>query len=90
MLLPRQMPDPQSNIPCLSVASQVVGIIPKFSTFNGDSTQKGEILFEQWAFEVKSMMQSHTEVILIEVIVGSLQGVAVDLVQYLGLHIPLS
>ena len=57
MQLPREMPEPQCDISCASVASQVVGKTPKFSTYNRDSTQKGEVSFEQWAFEVKSVMQ---------------------------------
>ena len=69
MQLPRQMPEPQHHIFCPRVASQVVGKMPKFSTFSGDSTQKGEVSFEQWAFEVKSVMQSHTEAPLREGIV---------------------
>ena len=49
--LPRQMPEPQHDISCPSVASQVVGKMPKFSTFSGDSTQKGEVSFDQWALK---------------------------------------
>ena len=64
--LPRQMPEPQCNISCPCVASQVVGKMPKFRIFIGDSTQKGEVSFEQWAFEVKSVLQRHTEVTLRE------------------------
>ena len=62
--LPRQMPEPQHDISCPSVVSQVVGKMAKFSTFSGNFTQKGEFSFEQWAFEVKSVMQNHTEVTL--------------------------
>ena len=72
MQLPWKRPEPQFNISCPSVASLVEGKMPKFSTFNGDSTQKGEVLFEQWVFEVKSVMQSHTEATLREGIVWSL------------------
>ena len=50
MQLSRPMPEPQHNISCLHVASQVVGKMPKFSTFSEDSTQKGEVSFEQLAF----------------------------------------
>ena len=64
MQLPRQMPEPQCNISCPSVTSQVVGKMPKFSTFSGNCTQKWEVLFDQWAFEVNSVMQSHTEITL--------------------------
>ena len=53
--LPRQMPEPQ-HISFPSVASQVIGEMAKFSTFGRDSNQKGEVSFEQWAFEVKSVM----------------------------------
>ena len=63
MQLPRQMPLPQHNISCPSdsVASKVVGKMPNFSTFSGNSTQKGKLLFAQWAFKVKGVMQSHIE-----------------------------
>ena len=47
MQLPRLMSDPQHEIPCHSVASQVVGKMPKISTFSGDPTQKAEVSFEQ-------------------------------------------
>ena len=63
---PRPMSEPQCDISCPSVTSQVVSKMPKFSTFSGDSTQKGEVSFKQWPFEVKSVMQSHTEVTLRE------------------------
>ena len=71
MELHRQMPEPQCNISCPSVDSQVVGKMPKFSIFSGDSTQMREVSFEQWAFEVRSVIQSHTEVKLREGIVWS-------------------
>ena len=64
MQLSRQMPEQQHDFSSPSVASQVVGKMTKFSTFTGDFTQKGEVLFVQWAFEVKTMMQSHIEVTL--------------------------
>ena len=86
MQLPRPMSEPQHDISWPSVASQVVGKMPKFSTFNGHSTQKGEFSFEQWAFEVGSMIQSHTEATLQEGIVQSLCRPVADLVQYLGLQ----
>ena len=41
MQLPRQIPEPQHDISHPSVASQVAGKMPKFSTFSGDSIQKG-------------------------------------------------
>ena len=63
---------------------------PKFSLFSEDFTQKGEFVFKQWVFKVKSVMQSHTEAALREGIVCSLQGVTADLVWYLGLHAPES
>ena len=58
---PRQMPEPQCDISCHSVASQVVGKTPQFNTLTGDSTKNREVLFEQWAFKVKNVMHSHTE-----------------------------
>ena len=44
--LHRQIQEPKHNISCPSVASQIVGKMPKFSTFSGGSTQKGEVSFE--------------------------------------------
>ena len=76
----RLSPGPQCNIYCPSVASQLVGKVAKFSIFSGDSTQRGEVSFEQWAFEIKSVMQSYTEVILREGIVWSLCRTVADLV----------
>ena len=66
MQLHRQIPELQHDNYCPCVASQVVGKVPKFSIFSGDSTIKGEISFEQQAFGVKSVMQSHTEATLRE------------------------
>ena len=40
--LPGLMPEPQCDTSCPSVASQVEGKMPKFSTFSGDSTHKGK------------------------------------------------
>ena len=86
MQLPRPMLEPQCDISSPSVALQVVGKMPNFSTFSGDYIQKGEVSFEQWAFEVRSMMQSHTEATLKEGIVQSLHGAVADLVCYLVLQ----
>ena len=58
------IPEPQWDISHSTVASQIVGKMPKFSIFSEGSIQKGEVSFEQWAFEVKSVMQSHKEVTL--------------------------
>ena len=44
MQLPRPMPEPHHNISHPSVASQVMGKVPKFSTFRGDLIQKGKVL----------------------------------------------
>ena len=88
--LHRQMPEPQCDISCPSVTYQVVGSMSKFSTFSGDSTKKREVSFEQRVFEVKSVMQSHTEATLSEGIVLSLHRATADLVQYLGLQSPVS
>ena len=54
--LPRPMLEPPCDISCPSVTSQLVGKMPKFIIFSGDSTKKGEVQFEQWAFEVRSVM----------------------------------
>ena len=50
----------------------------------------GKVSLEHWTSEVKSVMQSHTEVMLREGIVWSLPSAMADLVQYLGLHAPVS
>ena len=84
--LSRLMSEPQQKHSCLSVASQIVGKMPKISTFSGDPTQKREVSFEQWVFEVKSVIQSHTEATLWEGMEGSLCRAAANLVWYLGLQ----
>ena len=76
----RPMIGPQHDISQPSVASQVVGKRPKFSTLSGNSTQKGQVLFEQRYFEVRHVMQSHTEVTLMEGTVQSLHKAMADLV----------
>ena len=48
--LSRPTPVPQHENCCPSVPSQVVGKMPKFSTFSWDPTQQGEVLFQQWVF----------------------------------------
>ena len=72
MQLSRLTPVPQHKNSCPSVTSQVVGEMPKINTFSGDPTQKGEVSFEQWVFEIKGVMQSHTKVTLQEGMVQSL------------------
>ena len=88
--LQRQIPEQQCNISCPNVDSKLIGKMPTFSIFIGDSTQKGEVSFEQWAFEVKCVMQIHVGVTLREGIVQSLQRAVADLVLYLGLQDPVS
>ena len=72
MQLSRLTSEPQCENSFPSVISQVVGKMPKISTFSGDPTQKGEVLFEPWDFEVKSVMQSNTEATLQGGMVSSL------------------
>ena len=43
-----------------------MGKIQKFSTFSGRLHQKVKFLFEQWASEVRSVMQSDRDVTLRE------------------------
>ena len=81
--------EPQSDISSPSVVAQLVSKTPKFSIFSRDSTQNGEVSFEQWAFDIKSVMHSHMEVTLKEGIVWSLCGAAADQVWYLGLPAPV-
>ena len=80
----RLMSVPQCKNSWHSVTSQVVGKMPNLSTLSGDSTQKGEVSFEQWVFWVNIVMQSHTEVTLWEGMVQSLHRAMADLVQHLG------
>ena len=56
------------------VLPQVVEKTPMFSVFSGDSTQKGEVSFEEWAFKVRSVMQSHTKATIGEGIAHLLWG----------------
>ena len=86
MQLSRLMSEPQGKHSYPSVTSQVVGKMPKISTLSGDPTQKGEVSFEQWVFEVKSVTQSHNEVTLQEGMLQSLHEATATLVQYLGLQ----
>ena len=65
----KPMQEPQCGMSYSSVASQLVGRTQKLSAFSGDSTQKGEVSFKQWVFEIKSVMQSNTEATLREGIV---------------------
>ena len=82
--LSRPTSEPQYENSYLSVTSQIVSKMPKFSTFSRDPTQKGEVLFEQWVFEMKSMMQSHKEATLQEGMIQLLCRAVANLVQYLG------
>ena len=68
----RLMSEPQYKNSCPNATSQIGGKMPKISTFSGDPTQKGEVLFQQWVFEVKHVLQSHTEVNVWEGMVWSL------------------
>ena len=86
MQLSRLTSEPQCENSCSSVTSQVVVKMPKISSFSEDPTQKGEVSFQQWVFEAKSVMQSHTKVILWEGMVSSLLRAMANLVQYLGLQ----
>ena len=47
MQLSRPASVPQCKSSCPSITSQVVGKMPKISTFSGDPTQKEEVSFEQ-------------------------------------------
>ena len=85
--LPRLMPEPQHNMSCPCVASQAVGKMPKFNTFSRDFTQKGEVSIQSnGPFEIRSVMQSHTEATFREGIVQSLCGAMADLIWYLDLQ----
>ena len=59
----KPIPGPQHDISCPSVPSQLVSKMPKFSIME-TLPKKGKVLFEQWAFKIKSVMQSHMEVTL--------------------------
>ena len=90
MQLHRSMQEPQCNMSYSSITSQLAGKTPKCGVFRGDSTQKREVSFKQWVFDVKSVMQSYTEATLREGRVHSLWGAKVDLVRYLGSHYLIS
>ena len=69
MQLPRPMSETQHDMSYPSVASQVVGKMPKISTLSGDPTQKGGVSFEQWALKIRCVVQSHTQVTMWEGVV---------------------
>ena len=58
---------------------------PCFSRFFGDTPpNKGEVSFDQWLFEIKSIMDTYSETLLKEGIIQSLKGAAADIIHYLG------
>ena len=84
MQIPRLTLELQHEISCPSAVSQVVGKMPKISTFIWGPSQKGEVSFLQRGFEVRSVIQCYTEVTMWEKMVWSWCGATTDLVQYLG------
>ena len=60
MQMHRSKQEPQCSMPFSSAVSEHSRKTPQLSVFSRDPSQKGEVSFKQWAFEVKSVMQSHT------------------------------
>ena len=61
-----------------SVALPIMVKVLKLGISSGKHVQKEDVLFDQWVFEVRNALQSHSEAILWEGIVHSLQGAPVS------------
>ena len=90
MQMQRPIPEPQCNISFTRVAFHLLNKMPKSAIFSRDSTQMGEVLFEQWAFKVKSVLQSHMETTLREGKLLTLCRAVADPVWYLSPQAPMS
>ena len=62
--------------------------IPKLSAFSGE-TAKGEVSFEEWNYELQTLMKSYSDSVLWEGIQHSLRGVATDTICNMGPNVPL-
>ena len=62
------------------VSPQTTVKTPKFNILSSKSVQKEEVSFDQWVFEVRSVLKKHSEATLWEGIICSLHGVMADLV----------
>ena len=62
--------------------------IPKLSTFSGERV-KGEVFFEQWSYELKTLRKTYSDSALREGIQHSLRGTAADTVRNMGPDVPL-
>ena len=60
--------------------------IPKLSAFSGERA-KGEVSFDQWSYELQTLMKTYSDSALREGIQHSLKGAAADTVRYLGLDV---
>ena len=62
--------------------------IPKLSAFSGERA-KGEVSFEQWSYELQTLMKTYSDSALRECIQCSLRGAVADTVRNLGTNVPL-
>ena len=62
--------------------------ILKLSAFSGEMA-RGEVLFEQWSYELQTLRKSYSDLALREGIQHSLRGVAADAVCNKGPSVPL-
>ena len=62
--------------------------VPKLSVFSGEAA-KGEVLFDQWSYEPKTLRKSYSDLTLREGIQHSLRGGAADVVGNMGPNVPL-
>ena len=58
--------------------------VPRVNTFSGEPTAKNDVSFEQWYFEIVSLIGVYNEVTIKEVITRSLKGVAADTARFVG------
>ena len=58
--------------------------VPIVHTFSGDTATKGDVSFEQWHYEVESLLGVYNDSTIKEVINRSLKGAAADTVRVLG------
>ena len=62
--------------------------VPKLSAFSGEAG-KGEVLFDQWSYELQTLRKSYSDLALREGIQHSLREAAADVVHNVGPNIPL-
>ena len=62
--------------------------VPKLSAFSGEAG-KGEVLFNQWCYELQTLRKSYSDLALREGIQLSLRWAAADVVHNIGPNVPL-